>query len=297
MGVSIPEAATEGAVNADEEKEGDDASGDKEAEEDEDEPPIPPYSQLETTEHWPEYQQSGFPPPATATHRPVEAIEGNNTVPQGVALVPIGLAVPVMVMASPPSVGQIVQPSCHPHKSSGPLHDPPSNCPDPIPSTHSGTDEPPPASLPSDQPFSSAVSKKPSLKRQESTTGNCIRVTWKIPAGKFRKGDPCITSPDFEFWDGKLFRVILKSSGCVKGGFLGSKGVGKVELKLCGETELGEEATVYYRVAAGKRKQLTQDGQHDFATQSLSILPQEWNFLSVKDGDSVLLYVEARQTQ
>jgi hypothetical protein len=121
-------------------------------------------------------------------------------------------------------------------------------------------------------------------------------VGWKVPEKRFHGRDMSLASPEFEL-DGWLFKMILKPFPANnRGGFNGSKGIGKVELKYCGGMELGDRANVYFRVRAGLNHELSSgDCEHDFAEQPLSILPQEWNFLSVKDSGSVAMHIEARK--
>lgn len=81
----------------------------------------------------------------------------------------------------------------------------------------------------------------------------------------------------------------------VRGGFAGTKGVGKVELKFCGG---GDQAKVQVRVLLGPlvedKKPSSEFREHDFSLQPLCVLPEELNFTSsAKDRDKVLLHVEA----
>jgi len=135
---------------------------------------------------------------------------------------------------------------------------------------------------------------QPTLKRVHSIASNCIRVAWTIDQRKLFRKDQAVTSPRFEIWEGGTFILILRSSPHkVKGGFHGSRGVGRVELKFCGGIEFAGK--VHYRVAAGKKKELPfQSLDHDFITRPHSILQQEWNFLSVVNKGSLLVHLEAR---
>jgi len=132
------------------------------------------------------------------------------------------------------------------------------------------------------------------LNRYESVASDCIRVVWKVSEQKLLSRNKALNSPDFELWEGGIFKLILRSFPYdVKGGFRGSKGVGRVELKFCGGTELAGK--VHCRVAAGENKELPFQGlDHDFAERPQSTLQQEWDFLSVVKQKSFILHLEAR---
>lgn len=172
------------------------------------------------------------------------------------------------------------------------LPPPPSNPPDLF--RHPSEDKPPPACPPSSS-HPRPPTKQPGLTLAYSTPHD-LRVEWKVPEKKFNGRDMSLASPEFEL-DGWLFKLILKPFPAnVRGGFNGSKGIGKVELKYCGGMELGDRAKVHFRVAAGLKHELSsEDRDHDFAGQPLAILPQEWNFLNVKDSGSVAMHIEVRK--
>merc|ERR1719433_2323343 len=104
-----------------------------------------------------------------------------------------------------------------------------------------------------------------------------------------------MTSPVWELWEGLFFMIMLEPHpNNSRGGFKGSNGVGKVGLKLC-DGKLSEKVKLHFRVAAGKNKELPfQPLEHDFASQPLGILPQEWQFLSIVNSGFLLLHLEAR---
>jgi len=92
--------------------------------------------------------------------------------------------------------------------------------------------------------------------RVDSTAGNCIRVTWTVAANKLRTKNKAFTSPNFELWQKGACVLILSSyPHSMEGGFQTSKGVGRVELKFCGETEFARK--VHYQVAIGRNKEFT----------------------------------------
>jgi len=123
-----------------------------------------------------------------------------------------------------------------------------------------------------------------------------VHRVWKVSSKKLTSKDTFLTSHEIEFWKGLFFMVILRPyPRDVRGGFKGSNGVGKVELKLCGGSQLSEKTKIYFRVAAGKHKELPfQELEHNFASQPLGILPHEWEFLSAVDSGVLLLHLEAR---
>jgi len=122
----------------------------------------------------------------------------------------------------------------------------------------------PPASLTSHQqelplnmapPAQRTRDMHPTL-RVDGTAGNCIRVRWTVAANQLRTKNKAFTSPAFELWQGGAFVLILSSyPHNMKGGFQASKGVGRVELKFCGETEFARK--VHYQVAIGRNKEFT----------------------------------------
>merc|ERR1719410_1338422 len=128
--------------------------------------------------------------------------------------------------------------------------------------------------------------------RVESIARNCIRVRWTIAEKKLRSKTKSVTSPDLKLWPGGTFTLTLRSS-CphnMKGGFQASRGVGRVELKFCGETEFTWK--VHFRVAVGQNTEF-QGLDHDFGTRPQSTLQQEWNFRNAVNKGSLLLLLEA----
>jgi len=153
-----------------------------------------------------------------------------------------------------------------------------------------------------EQPYESATATppvsplnrdmQPHLSRALCTASNCVQVTWMIDEKKLSGKKTSFSSPDFEFREGRRFLLIVRTCPQnVKGGFQACRGVGRVELKFCGGTDLSEK--VHYRVAVGHKKQLPFQGlDHDFSTQHLSILPHAWDFLSTVNKGFVLLHLE-----
>jgi len=158
----------------------------------------------------------------------------------------------------------------------------------------------PPASLTSHQhelplnmapPAQRTRDMHPTL-RVDGTAGNCIRVTWTVAANQLRTKNKAFTSPAFELWQGGAFVPILSSyPHNMKGGFQASKGVGRVELKFCGETEFARK--IHYQVAIGRNKEF-HGLDHDFGTRPQSTLQHEWNFLNAINKGSFPLHLEAR---
>jgi len=143
----------------------------------------------------------------------------------------------------------------------------------------------------------SSDSAKKNLKRFYNAASNCIEVVWTIPEKKLSENYKTLISDDFEIWERGTFKLMLRA--CLhnmKGGFRESKGVGMVELKFCGGTEFAGK--VHWRVAAGQNQEIPFQGlDQDFATRSQSSLQQEWNFFSVVNQGSLLLYFEARMQE
>jgi len=137
-------------------------------------------------------------------------------------------------------------------------------------------------------------SAKKTLKRVYNAASNCVQVVWTIPEKKLSIKDKSFTSPDFAIWEGGSFKLVLRAyPDNVKGGFHGSRGVGRMELKFCAGTEFAGK--IHWRVAVGQNKELPSEGlDHDFTTRPQSILQQEWNFLSAVSRGSLLLHLEAR---
>lgn len=233
----------------------------------EDTDPIPSWGMIVTAEHWPEtsqFHRLATPPEAsTQGAAPANEVEQDDD-----DVDPI------------PPFGQIKTAEHWPVYQPRPLPSP--NPPDPV--SCRSEDEPP-------QPV-----EQPNLTRIDTLAGNCIRVAWEVPVKKFQSTDKRYVTPEFDL-EGWLFQIVLKPCpDNVKGGFRGSNGVGKVELKFCGGMELGDTANVRFRVSAGKKKELSSGRcEHDFAGQNLSILPQEWDFMSVQSRGSVVVQIEARK--
>jgi len=140
-------------------------------------------------------------------------------------------------------------------------------------------------------------SAKKTLKRIYNAASNCIQVAWKVAEKKLLNKEKTHTSPPFEIWEGGTFILILRSCPHnLKGGFQGSKGVGKVELKFCGGTEFARK--IHWRVAAGQNQELSFQGlNHDFSACPTSTWQQEWNFLSLVTKGSLLLHLETRMEE
>jgi len=128
--------------------------------------------------------------------------------------------------------------------------------------------------------------------RVDRTASNCIRVLWTITEKKIRNNSKSITSPHVNLWQGGTFKLILRSSvpHNMKGGFQACNGVGRVEIKFCGETEFARK--VHFRVAVGQNKEF-QGLNHDFGTRPQCTLQQEWNFRNAVNKGSLLLHLEA----
>jgi hypothetical protein len=221
--------------------------------------PIPPLFQTVTFDHWPEYQQQLHCPHKNVTPLPVptheEVMAGDNKEED------TGTEVSDSIAPVPPCCQTVTAEHWPIYK-------------------HSRR-----PSLPCQQ-------QHPPSEHEERV----VKKAWKVSASKLKGKDAFLTSPKFDCWEGVSLMVILRPyPSNVRGGFKGSKGVGKVELKLCDGTRLSEKANICYRVAAGKNKELPFQGlEHNFAAQPLSILPQEWQFWSAVGGGVLLLHLEAR---